>query len=232
MNQETLTLRQRLRAIADLIRKDAGVVADIGTDHALLPTYLILNQMADHVIASDVVPGPLRRGKETVEKWGVSERVTLRLGDGLQGLENSGARDIVIAGMGGELIVQILEKAPFVQNPDIRLILQPMTKAEVLRKWLGENKFEIIKETLVQDERLYQIITARYDGQIRRCSLFDCLVGRGNLGCGNALTKQHLERILEVTLTRIEGKRAAGLDTAEEEALLEETKAALKEENP
>ncbi len=225
----TPILSERLSAVAALIRTNAEVVCDIGTDHALLPIYLVLSGRARKVIASDIAPRPLARAKENVVAWGAHDRVELHIGSGLSGLEACGASDIVIAGMGGEVIIQILEAAAFVRDPRIRLILQPMTRAEVLRKWLGENGFSILRESLAIDRHLYQIMLVTYDGIRRTPSLFACAVGEDNLRSGGPLVRQHLSRLLDVYSARAEGKEKAGVDASEERLLCRRLLDAMEE---
>ncbi|MDE5855244.1 MAG: class I SAM-dependent methyltransferase, partial [Ruminococcus sp.] len=129
-------LDKRLQMCADMI-SGKGIVCDVGTDHAYLAVELIKSGKCEKVIASDVKEGPLESAHKTVEKYDVSDKVELVLSDGLENINLDGVTDIVIAGMGGETIVNILENY-FWENSleNIRLILQPMSKPESLRKFL------------------------------------------------------------------------------------------------
>lgn len=152
-------LDNRLKMCADMI-SGKGIVCDVGTDHALLAAYLITNGKCEKVIASDINEGPLESARKTVEKYGISGKVELVLSDGLKNINGEGVSDIVIAGMGGETIVKILSECQFDLN-GIRLILQPMTKAEILRKWLFMYGFSVISEKgVAEGEKLYTVITA------------------------------------------------------------------------
>lgn len=155
---------QRLGAAASLVRQGA-VFADVGTDHAHLPIFLLQSDRIARAIASDVRVGPLDCARENVRAAGLESRVELRLADGLSGMENCGITDIAICGMGGELIAAIIDHAPFVRDEGIRLILQPMSRAYALRRYLAENGFEIETELLCRAQgRVYVCIAAHYTG--------------------------------------------------------------------
>ena len=157
-----ITLDKRLSAVAALVRQGSRL-ADIGTDHAYLPVHLVQAGVCPSAIASDIGAGPLDAARRTVTENGLTSEIALRLGNGLATVSAGEVEDIAIAGMGGETIVMILEAAPWVQNEGIRLILQPMTRAEDLRRWLLHNGFSILEEHLIMDGRhLYPVIAAEY----------------------------------------------------------------------
>ena len=137
-----IKLDQRLLSVASLVRKNK-VVADVGTDHAYVVAYLIENGITERAIASDINKGPLENARQTLVDCGIEDKVSLILSDGLKNIPENSCEDIVIAGMGGILISEILENAPWIKNDNMHIIAQPMTHAEVLRKWLFENGFEI-----------------------------------------------------------------------------------------
>ena len=136
----------RLSAIIDKISAD--VIADIGTDHAYIPIHAVLEKRCSRALASDIRSGPLEIAKKNTEKYGVSDKISLRLGAGLDKIGVGEAEQIIIAGMGGMTITDILrndtEKAKSAQS----LLLQPMNDAHRLRKWLFENGFTIKKEDI------------------------------------------------------------------------------------
>lgn len=153
------TLTKRLQTAAELCRKGV-IAADIGTDHALLACQLALDG-AKHVYASDVREGPLEAARRTIEATGVTN-VTAVLSDGLEKIDY--ADDVIIAGMGGELIAQIIAGCRFLSE-NTRFILQPMTKAEYLRGFLCENGFEIIEErTAYEGRHAYVVMLVKYTG--------------------------------------------------------------------
>ena len=156
------TLDKRLSAVAALVRAGSRL-ADIGTDHAYLPVYLVERGISPSAIASDIGAGPLEAARRTVVGAALTDRIVCRLGDGLSTVSPDEVEDIAIAGMGGETIVAILDSAPWVRDSRLRLILQPMTHAEDLRRWLLENGFTVREEHLIRDKRhLYPVIAAEY----------------------------------------------------------------------
>ena len=154
-----IVLSPRLKAAAELCRRGV-TICDVGTDHAYLACWLAQNG-AKHVIASDVRDGPLEAARHTVEMQGV-RNVTLVKSDGLDKIDF--ADDVVIAGMGGELIARIISGCRFL-SADTRFILQPMTKPEVLRSELYRSGFEIVEErTAREGSRLYTVMLVRFAG--------------------------------------------------------------------
>ena len=215
-----IPLRPRLLAIAEMIPQNSALVLDIGTDHAQLPVYLVQSGIASRAIASDIAKEPLKRAEETVTKYGLQSRIALHLGDGLQGHEQTKPDAIVIAGMGGEMIQHILASAPLVKELQCRLILQPMTRSEVLRAWLGQNGFTIDAEKLVQDDKLYQIIACHYTGESCDPTQAQCVIGPCLMQGGDPLLAAHLDRLYEVYEVRLNGKEKGDCDTSAEREIL------------
>ena len=193
-------LDNRLKMCADMI-SGKGIVCDVGTDHALLAAYLITNGKCEKVIASDINEGPLESAGKTVEKYGISGKVDLVLSDGLKNVNGEGVSDIVIAGMGGETIVKILSECQFDLN-GIRLILQPMTKAEILRKWLADYGYKIVSENGVSEgEKLYTVITASAMPGCESLTEFEALRGfySDDDEVGKIIRQKEAERLLKVS---------------------------------
>ena len=213
-------LDARLRTAFDFVRPGA-VVADIGTDHAYLPAALILSGRASAAIAADINPGPLVHAAETVEKYNLSGKITLRETDGLHGLADSGVTDILLFGMGGELIAHILDEAPFTRSAQIRLILQPMTKHAELRLWLTANGFAIRGERLAWAAgKIYQTICAEYTGEYTALSPLEAEFGPCNLAVGGDLMIALMTHKCEVIAARLAGRRKAGLPDGEDGDML------------
>ena len=155
-----LELTPRLRQIAAWVRQGAHL-ADVGTDHAYLPVWLTLQGRVASAIASDLRRGPLDRAQETGRRYGVGDRITFRLGNGLAAVAPEECDTIVIAGMGGENIAQILAGAPWTADGRHTLLLQPQSRAEALRRFLAEHGYAIAREALVRDRGfLYPVIEA------------------------------------------------------------------------
>lgn len=160
-----IKLTERLQCIAELVEK-CDCFLDIGTDHAYLPAYLIENGVAKRAIASDINPNPLKNAEKTLEAENLSEKIELRLSDGFENINPDEATEIAVAGMGGIMIAEMLEKTPWLRDEKYRLILQPMTHFYDVRKALNENGFEIITEKAVEEgKRVYLVICARFTGK-------------------------------------------------------------------
>ncbi|MBQ6387534.1 MAG: SAM-dependent methyltransferase [Ruminococcus sp.] len=155
----------RLRLCASFVRRGARL-ADIGTDHAYLPVWLCRSGICPSAIAADINPEPLRRGAMTVAAAGLCDMITTRLSNGLQAISADEADDIVIAGMGGELIAGIISDCAFSHDRTKHWILQPMTKSETLIAWLCDNGYVILRQDCcVAANKCYTVILAAYTGE-------------------------------------------------------------------
>lgn len=169
-------LDPRLLTIADMVRTE-GKICDVGTDHALLPCYLY-EKGAKCVIASDINDGPIKSAKATVELYGAQECVTVMKSDGLRSVPP--CDDVIVAGMGGELIARIVSECTF-KNADTRFILQPMTKAEILRRELYRNGFEITEEHTAESAgKVYTVMLVSYTGVSAEISDHFAFFGKNN----------------------------------------------------
>ena len=158
-----LHLTPRLTAVADLVLP-CDCVADIGTDHAYVPIYLLQAGKVSRAIAADIHKQPLENARRSVEHYGLEDRVELRLSDGLQNICAGEAQTIIIAGMGGEQIAEMLYLTPWLQKKDTQLVLQPMTHSEDVRRALRENGFSKVFETTVAEgRRIYLVISAAWN---------------------------------------------------------------------
>ncbi len=153
----------RLAAIRAMIPDGRGVV-DVGTDHGYLPVMLRKDGYSGKLYASDIRPGPLSAARRHAARE-EADGIEFLLCDGLEACPPEEVDVIVVAGMGGDTICGILDRAEWCLSPNYLLLLQPMTKAEILRYWLLNNGFAIEEERLVCEGRtLYQIIQARFCG--------------------------------------------------------------------
>ncbi len=158
----TIQLNPRLQLAASMVRPGAKL-ADIGTDHGHLPIALLQQNAVASAIGADLREGPLAHARKNAVQYGVADRISLRCCNGLTGIAPEEADDIVIAGMGGELIATILQAAPWVKAPSKRLILQAMSSAEELRRYLHAEGFYIEREEAVTDtDRVYTVLQAVY----------------------------------------------------------------------
>ncbi len=142
-----------------------GISADIGTDHAYLPVYLVKNSISPLAIAGDIKDGPLDAARTTVLSNGLEEKITIVKSNGLDSVPLSGVTDVIIAGMGGEMIADIINRCDYLKTNKTNLVLQPMTKANSLRRFLCDNGFYIKNESAVSSgDFCYTVINAKYQG--------------------------------------------------------------------
>lgn len=157
MNAQQLSYR--LSRVASHVPKGA-VVADIGSDHAYLPCFLVAEGLAEGAIAGEVVKGPFESAKKQVRQEGLEDRITVRLASGLAAIElEDGVTAITIAGMGGPLIASILEQDKALLDGVQRLILQPNVHAKAIREWAAANGWRISDEEILEENsKIYEII--------------------------------------------------------------------------
>lgn len=225
-----LELTPRLMAIADQVPQGAKL-ADVGTDHAYLPVYLLLNGRIQSAVASDVNEGPLERGRETARTYGVGEdKISLRICDGLAGVEAHEVDTVAICGMGGELIARILGAAPWTK--DALLLLQPMSSQPELRQWLITNGYAIQRELVVKEgEKYYVILTVRGGDSVPHTPA-ELWVGRQQKDEGNPHRGAYLADQIRRRERALAGMKQGNPDPeglAREEALLEGLKDMEKE---
>lgn len=173
-----LNLKGRLKLIADKV-PECNVLADIGTDHAYIPIYLVQNGVCQKAIASDVKIGPVKMARNNISLYKLSEKIETRLGNGLDTIEINEADSIIIAGMGGTLLTELLEANKPKAVSTETLVLQPMSDLHVVRKWLYDNAFEIYDEEMVAEgPKLYCVLSAKFSGINKEYSDFELHVGQ------------------------------------------------------
>ncbi|MBQ6569228.1 MAG: SAM-dependent methyltransferase [Clostridia bacterium] len=206
--ENNIKLKPRLLCAASMVKKGKRI-ADIGTDHAYLPIWLAQNNIIEHAIASDIRKGPYLSALENIKKYGVDSIVEARLGAGLETVSQGQADCIVICGMGGELMVEILRACPFVRELGMELVLQPMTHAEILRKYLYDSGFEITLEKAVYDSRhYYTVISAEYTGLKK--DMGDAFYYMGLLDTSDPMAKKYLGTNLRHIKNRAGGLQLSG----------------------
>lgn len=215
----------RLLAIAAAVPEGASL-ADIGTDHAYIPIYLCLTGKIQSALAMDVRPGPLARAEENINRYGLAPRIKTRLSDGLSALLEKEADTAVLAGMGGLLIAELLEKAPVTLQT---YILQPMTAVAELRQYLAENGYVITDEVLAQEgEKLYTVMTVQR-GQQKPLDPVYYLVGQKLLEKRDPLAPQFISALLEKYTAARDGLQHSDRpESKEKEALYGDIIASLK----
>ena len=160
-----IKLTQRLQCVAGLV-EECDSFLDIGTDHAYLPAFLIESGVAKRAIASDINPNPLMNAEKTLAGEELSDKIELRLSDGFENIKSGEATEIAVAGMGGIVIAEMLEKTEWLRDAKYHLVLQPMTHFYDVRKALSKYGFEILEEKAVEEgKRVYLVISARFTGK-------------------------------------------------------------------
>lgn len=157
---DTINLSKRLKTIASFLPRGA-YFADIGSDHGYLPCYVCLHDRDARALAGEVNEGPYKSACETVNTYHLQEQIQVKLGDGLEVLKNEPIKQVVIAGMGGSLITQILKDGKKYLTHVDRIIVQPNIGEKNVRKWFLDNDFTIINEVIVEENKhSYEIIVA------------------------------------------------------------------------
>ncbi len=216
-----MKLDNRLMAIANLVRKDK-ILADIGTDHAYLPVYLVEKGIINKAIASDLRVGPLDNAKTTVASYGYENQIELRLSDGLDNFNENEVEEIAVAGMGGLLISQFIERTKWLKNSDIHLILQPMTHIEELRKAMFDNGFIMDKEVVAKDgDKLYIVFSAYYYDDVTAYTDLDLIVGKLPYN-DDDLSKEYLNKIYDKYNKKLCALKNAGKECTDLEKIVGE----------
>ena len=231
-----IKLTPRLLTAVPYIR-GGRLVADIGTDHAYLPIYLCEQRRLTPVatpngetlcaIAADINKGPVERADEHIAAARLSRYVKTVQTDGLNGLELYDPSDIIIFGMGGELIASILSDAPWVNATGKRLILQPMTHAEKLREYLLGAGFAIKGETLSREgDRIYQTLCAEPAEGAPAVTMTpaELAVGQASFRLSDPAQKAMyialIDRTLRTETKARDARRRAGQRTPEQDLLI------------
>ena len=221
------TLKDRLYTVQTLVPKGSRV-ADIGTDHGHLPISLVKAEISPFVIAADIKENPLSVAKSNIEKCGL-KNIETRLGDGLAAVEPNEVDCVTIAGMGGEVIEGILERCPWIKCDHYTLILQPMTGADSLRRYLVSNGYEIDEEVAVEEAgKLYCVIKSRFSGKTAEKS--EAFYRVGKLDPKKPTDKAYIEKQLKIATKCKLDLEKSGRDFSFFENICREIKEILGEE--
>ena len=208
LREKKLPVSERLRACEAQVLPGARV-ADIGCDHGYLAIELLRTGRASFVHASDLREQPIKKAMANALRFGVADRIRFTRADGLSAVPPDEVDTIVCAGMGGDLIAEILEASPWVRNKKYRLILQPQSSGNDLRRKLSEDGFRIEKEVLVEDGGfLYQILVVRF-GHPEPLSPGQQYICPRLLESKDPLLDQYFERIDHALRLTVEGIRRA-----------------------
>ena len=207
-------------ACAELVKGD--VVVDVGTDHGYLPCFLVSEGKCVRAYACDIADGPLNSARAHILESKLESKIFAVLSDGLSELDDgaaASASDIVIAGMGGELIADILARgmAAGKLNRSARLILQPNTKVPALRRFLSENGYATLSETAVRDGRfIYTVICAEFSGF--KATLDELSAAVGKLDPNDATAREYLEKEAEKLRSAARGMSGASAEASKKQA--------------
>lgn len=160
-----MKLSHRLETIASFVRKGSKI-ADIGTDHGYIPIYLVKEKVAASAIAMDIRKGPLERAKAHIAAYGLSDQISTRLSDGLAELKPGEADTVIIAGMGGELVIHILEEGKHMWGSVAHWILSPQSELDKVRRYLEQKEFAVQREEMLMDEGKYYVVMDIVQGKM------------------------------------------------------------------
>lgn len=206
-----MKITKRLERVASHISK-GSIVLDIGTDHGYIPVFLVKKGISPFAIAADVNKKPLDKAKELIAENKMNDKVETRLGSGFEIIKDGEVDEVIIAGMGGVLISDLITAAGEIPKKLKKLVLQPMQAQKELRKYLLKNGYEIIEEELVkEDGRIFEIIVVEYKGQDFSDGMeeIDFEISKKHRNQNNPLFIEFLERKIheeESILEKIKGK--------------------------
>ena len=224
-----IKLSKRLSAAAAMVRDGAAFAkesskgstsfevrfADIGTDHAYLPIFLLQNGKVERAYASDINVGPIENANENIKKYELGDKIVTRVASGLDGIEDFQPTDIAICGMGGELIVKILDSAPYVRQNHVRLILQPMTHVELVREYLQNGFYTVAENIVCEDGKIYQVLCLQYDGEFHALTREELELGKLNIEKRSEEFLKLLYSTIAKHQKRIDGIKLGGGDASE-----------------
>ena len=190
-------LSNRLLAVASFVT-DGNILADVGTDHGYIPIYLLQEKRIPKAIAMDINAGPLERAKEHIAVYGLKDYIETRLSDGVAALTPGEVDTVLVAGMGGGLVMHILEEGKEVCRQAKELVLQPQSELERVRAYLWSNGYVILEENMVlEDEKFYPMMRVVYENVIDTeyaKNLLFCRYGKHLLEQRHSILKEYLER--------------------------------------
>lgn len=186
-----MKLSNRLLTVASFVTKGSNI-ADIGTDHGYVPIYLAQNGLIGHGLAMDVGQGPLMHAQAHIAECGLGTVLETRLSDGLAKLNSGEADTVIIAGMGGDLIIRILEQGKAVLESVQELILSPQSKLHKVRLYLQENGWKIIRESMLKEDGKFYTVMKAVNGTMPDQRSIDLKYGRLLIATGHPVLREFL----------------------------------------
>lgn len=222
-------INARLAVAAEMTRQNA-IFADIGTDHAYLPLFLLSRGVIDFAYCSDINEGPLASARRNAEERGYTDKMEFILTDGAAALSGKGITDYAICGMGGELICDIISKAPQLYDGGVNLILQPMSRQATLRKFLAAEGFEVKCEGYSYDAGKYYVcLLATYTGIKREIDEIEAELGSPDAVYKNNEARQgYLTTLLNARRRAMKGKIRGGMENPPERQIVCEIEKVLE----
>ena len=172
-----MELSKRLTAVAGLVTEGASV-ADIGTDHGYIPIHLIEQNLSPKVIAMDINKGPLERARIHIAGYGMSDRIETRLSDGLAAVKPKEVEEMIVAGMGGGLVIHILEEGKQIVSTLKGCILQPQSEIQKVREYLVEHGLVIEEEDMVEEDGKFYPIMRVVHGEPETYEMYEYIYGK------------------------------------------------------
>ena len=212
-----MRLSKRLMAVAAMVTPNYRV-ADVGTDHGYIPIYLIKNSIATQAIAMDINEGPLDMAKKNIIAHQVADKIETRLSNGVTALSASEVDTVVVAGMGGNLVIKILSEGELVLKTVQELIIQPQSEIAEVRRFLQEHGYLIIAEEMIYEDGKFYPMMKVVHGDMKLARQIDFIYGPRLLKGKNIILKQFLEKERAILLT-IEKRlaQASGTKTKQRE---------------
>jgi tRNA (adenine22-N1)-methyltransferase len=192
-----MELSKRLQAVADCVTEGL-TIADIGTDHGYIPIYLVESGISPGGLAMDINQGPLKRAQEHIRTYGLEEKITTRLSDGIDALLPMEAECVIIAGMGGGLMIHILEQDPENIRGIREWIFEPQSDVEAFRRYLYEHSFRILEENFIEEDGKYYPVIKAVSGIPEACTDVEYRYGKLLLEKQNPVLQQYLVREWEI----------------------------------
>ncbi len=207
-----MKLSDRLELVVSFVQPGSRA-ADIGTDHGYIPIALVERGICPSAIASDIGKGPLKRAEDHIRLHGLEEKIQLRLGDGVSAVSPGEADTVIVSGMGGELIVHILDGGRSLWDTVRRWILSPQSEPDKLRLFLWRNGFCILREKMVRDAGKYYVVMDVARGPMDEPGPAEALYGPCLIRDRDPVLKEFLERekqVCEDILKRLSDRGGEG----------------------
>lgn len=209
-----MEISERLKTVASFVRT-SRTIADIGTDHGYIPIYLCLEEAIDRAIACDVNREPVRRAECNINMYHLGNMIETRLGDGLKPLKAGEVEGAVIAGMGGMLIIEILDECLEKTGTLNELVLQPQIDVDKVRKYLHKIGFKIDDEEMIYEDGIYYNVIRAVHGREKYDNEADYIFGKINIDRKNAILKEFIEKEMAKNKKIMEKLKEAGTDNSQ-----------------